>query len=141
MHYDAEILNELAVELLGFEHPEKAIGERIVIGGKQRKVIGGIQNFHQESPRNDFEPQIFRLAERYHGYFSLKFEPSDYRELQHTVKQKYQAFFPGNPFDYFYLGDFYHNQYKREEQFGMDFCFACFCSIRSFSGYRCFTVE
>ena len=64
MHYDAEILNELAVELLGFEHPEKAIGERIVIGGKQRKVIGVIQNFYQESPRNDFEPQIFRLAER-----------------------------------------------------------------------------
>lgn len=121
---DAEsvIVNYAASELLGFEKPENAINEKIYIGGKIKTIIGVIENYHQESPRLEFEPQILRLPERYSGYFSVKYNQSANLEtLRNTLEKKYQEFFPGNPFDFFYLEDFYANQYKSEVRFGQVF--------------------
>jgi putative ABC transport system permease protein len=115
---EAVILNATATELLGFESPQEAVKEKIVMRGQEKTIIGVIQNFHQESPRNEFEPQIFRMAKRFDGYFSLKLAGSNYENIQRTIQKEYESFFPGNPFDFFYLDDFYQAQYKREEQFG-----------------------
>ena len=61
------VVNIAATELLGFEKPQDAVGEKIFIRGLENTIVGVIQNFHQESPRLDFEPQIFRLAQRFGG--------------------------------------------------------------------------
>lgn len=116
------IINLAALELLGFEQAAEAIGERILIREVENTIIGVIKNFHQESPRLDFEPQIFRLAQRFNGYFSIKL--ADNKELKKnlkTIKKKYKELFAGNPFDYFYLEDYYKKQYKSEVRFGKVF--------------------
>jgi putative ABC transport system permease protein len=33
----------------------------------------------------------------------------------------WKEFFPGNPFDYFFLDEYYNNQYKADQQFGRAF--------------------
>src|SRR6185437_3474453 len=38
-----------------------------------------------------------------------------------SVKQQYKAFFPNNPFDYFFLDDHIAEQYKADQQFGQTF--------------------
>jgi len=116
------IINLAASELLGFENPSDAIGEKILIRGLENTVIGVIENFHQESPRLDFEPQIFRIAQRFGGYFSIKLaDTKNLKEINKKIEKQYKDFFPGNPFDYFYLEDYYENQYKSEVQFGKVF--------------------
>ena len=116
------IINIAALELLGFEEPENAINEKIMIRGLENTIIGVIENFHQESPRLDFEPQIFRLAQRFNGYFSVKLvNTNDLKKIQKEIGSKYKEFFPGNPFDYYYLEDYYKNQYKSEVRFGKVF--------------------
>ncbi|MBI9053709.1 MAG: ABC transporter permease [Bacteroidales bacterium] len=113
------IVNIAALELLGFENPDAAIGEKILIRGIENNIIGVIENFHQESPRLDFEPQIFRLAQYFNGYFSIKLENNkNLKANQVIIEAKYKEFFTGNPFDYFYLQDYYENQYKTEVRFG-----------------------
>jgi putative ABC transport system permease protein len=115
---DAVIINLAASELLGFEKPEDAINEKIFLRD-ENTIIGVIENFHQESPRLDFEPQIFSLAQRYDGYFSVKLSNTEnLKEIHMKIENQYKSFFPGNPFDYFYLEDFYKTQYKSEVQFG-----------------------
>lgn len=118
---NAVIINVRASRLLGFNSPVDAVKERIMIRGQEQTIIGVIQNFHQESPRNDFEPQIFRLARRFNGYFSVKLLNAEYDQIQQTIQKSYGKFFPGNPFDYFYMENFYQHQYQREEQFGSVF--------------------
>ncbi len=116
------VINLAASELLGFEKPADAIGEKILIRGIENIIIGVIGNFHQESPRLDFEPQIFRLAQRFGGYFSIKLaSTNNLKEIQNKIENQYKDFFPGNPFDYFYLEDYYENQYKSEVRFGKVF--------------------
>lgn len=124
--YEAEagslIINLAAAEQLGFESAEAAINEKIYFEGLEKTIIGVIENFHQESPRLEFEPQIFRLPQRYAGYFSVKFaEKTSLKEMQNKIEQKYKAFFPGNPFDFIYMDDFYAQQYKMEVRFGKVF--------------------
>src|SRR6056297_174221 len=116
------IVNLAASKLLGFKNPEDAINEKILVGGRENIIIAVIENFHQESPRLDFEPQIFRLPLRHAGYFSIKLNNTqNLKEIRTTLEEKYKTFFPGNPFDYFYLEDFFMNQYKTEVQFGKVF--------------------
>jgi putative ABC transport system permease protein len=116
------IINLAASELLGFESAENAIGEKILIRGLENIIIGVIENFHQESPRLDFEPQIFRSAQRFNGYFSIKLSnTNNLSKIQSKIKSQYKEFFHGNPFDYYYLEDYYKNQYKTEERFGKVF--------------------
>ena len=116
------IINLAALELLGFEKPNQAIGEKILIRGLENTIIGVIENFHQESPRLDFEPQIFRLAQRFNGYFSIKLSNTkNLKDIQNTIEKHYKNFFPANPFEYFYLEDYYKQQYKSEVRFGKVF--------------------
>lgn len=116
------VINLAASELLGFENSEEALNEKILIRGLENTIIGVIENFHQESPRLDFEPQIFRLAQRFNGYFSIKLNNTDnLNEIQSKIETIYKDFFSGNPFDYFYMEDYYKNQYKSEVRFGKVF--------------------
>lgn len=116
------VINLAASELLGFENPQDAIDEKILIRGLENTIIGVIENFHQESPRLDFEPQIFRLAQRFNGYFSVKLtNTNDLKKIQKEIETQYKDFFPGNPYDYFYLEDYYLQQYKSEVRFGKVF--------------------
>ena len=116
------IINLAASDLLGFKSPTNAIGEKILIREEESTIIGVIENFHQESPRLDFEPQIFRLAKQLHGYFSFKLDKAiDYKKIQKLIEKQYKEFFPGNPFEYFYLEDYYKKQYQTEERFGKVF--------------------
>ena len=110
------------MNLLGYNKPENAIGSKIMLEGQETTIIGVIENFHQESPRNEFEPQIFRLAKRYHGYFSIKLaDNSKLLEAQSAIEKTYHDFFPGNPFEYFFLEDYYKQQYSIETKFGKVF--------------------
>ena len=119
---DAVIVNQTAARLLGFKRPEDAVHEKILVNEIPTTVIGVMENFHQESPMDNFEPQIFRLAQRFNGYFSVKLSnDSKSREIQNVLEKNYKAFFPGNPFDFFYLDDFYNQQYKTQKRFGKVF--------------------
>ncbi len=119
---EAVIVNLTACKLLGFNNPEDAVGERIIIPGQENTIIGVIQNFHQESPRTDFEPQIFRIAQRHSGYFSLKPESlANKKQMIAVLRKEFETYFPGNPFDYFFLEDYYNRQYRPEVRFGQVF--------------------
>ena len=120
------LFNEEAVKLMDFESPEKAIGEVIFFWGKNYKIIGILKNFHQESLKQSFDALIFRLVPGVRNYFSIKLNfkgeaGSDSYKINQstisTIKENWDRFFPGNPFDYFFLSDQYDKQYHAEKQF------------------------
>ena len=59
-----------------------------------------------------------------------------------AVKSKYAAFFPGNPFDYFFLDDKFNAQYKNDQLFGKAFAlfagFAIFIACLGLLGLSLF---
>src|SRR6187402_2057861 len=92
----AVIFNKKGFEQLGLNKPEDAIGKRIDFWGQRFTIVGVVENFHQQSLREAFEPLIFRLIPGVRGYLSVKTPPSNAGETIALVKANWDKFFPGN---------------------------------------------
>ena len=123
------VLNRKAVETLGFESIEDAIGGAVSVGGDTLTVVGVIENYHQEGLKNDFRQTAFTLMLNSHAYYSIKAETADLAQLIAFAKERYAAVFAGNPFDYFFLDTFFNRQYKNDQQFGQVFGFFALLAI------------
>ena len=119
----AVLFNEAAVKNMGFRTPEEVLNKRIDFWGKQYTIVGIVSNHHQESLREAYDAHIFRLIPDANTYYSLKLTGSrdTYENIIANVKTRFKTFFPGNPFEYFYLEDRYAEQYKSDQQFGQTF--------------------
>jgi len=132
------LFNEEAVKLMDFESPEKAIGEVIFFWGNKYKIVGVLKNYHQESLKENYDALIFRLTPGARDYYSVKLNYEGQtgsksnnmnQKTIEAVKAHWDQFFPGNPFDYFFLSDYYDKQYHAEKQFGTIFELFAFLAI------------
>jgi putative ABC transport system permease protein len=115
------LINEHAVKLLGFSSADDAIGKQITIWKKNWDVVGVVADYHQKSLRNPLEPIVFLPVYGTGNPVSIKVETADLITTINQVKQKYEAFFPGNYFDYYFLDDRFNQQYKDDRLFGKVF--------------------
>ena len=115
------LLNENVSKLLGFATPQDAVGKTIHVEGRQWDVIGVIADFHQKSLRYPLEPMILLPYYSTYSPLSVKVDTKDLPKTMATIKAKYDAFFPGNLFDYFFLNDRFNAQYANDELFGKVF--------------------
>lgn len=118
---EALILNETAVQWLEFDDAEAAVGQQVDYWGNIFTVIGVVKDYHQQSLKAAFEPTIFRLmpyGRGKRGVFAVKLHGEDVRKSVEQVNRFYDNIFPGNPFDYFFLDDYYNQQYRADELFG-----------------------
>ncbi len=119
----AVLFNEAAVASLGFASPEEALNKQINFWGDVFTIIGVVANHHQESLREKYDSYIYRLDFRNNNFFSLKVGAGvqNWESLIQTAEQKWEQFFPGNPFEYFFLDEHFGAQYKADRQFGRTF--------------------
>ena len=115
------ILNESASKLMGFQKPEDAIDDQIHFWGDTFRIVGVVKNYRQESVKKSFEPLIFRYNDAPGGLYSVKFNTSNVKESVARFEKDWKEFFPGNPFNYFFLDEHYNIQYKADRQFGKVF--------------------
>lgn len=130
---DALILNETAIKWMGWESPEAAIGQKVQYWDDVFTIIGVLKDYHQQSLKEAFEPTIFRFmpyGRGVRGMITVKVNTTHIRNTVQSIQDKYDAFFPGNPFDYFFLDDYFDQQYKGDELFGK--VFALFASLAIF---------
>lgn len=115
------VFNRKGIEQLGFDNPEEAIGKQIEFWGDQCTIVGVVENFHQQSLRDAFEPLILILNPDVYGYFSVKMETSGISQTIAQAQTEWDTFFPGNTFEYFFLNDKFNEQYKADHRFGQVF--------------------
>ncbi len=117
----AIILNETAVEWLGFKNSQEAIGKQVSYWGIIYNVVGVLKNFHQQSLKKEFEPHIYRLmptGRDVRGCLVMKINTNEFLATVKTLKLKYASFFPNNSFEYFFLDEYFNEQYKPDDLFG-----------------------
>ena len=117
------LFNEAAVKLMGFNKLEDALNKRIEFWGEQYTIIGVVSNHHQQSLREAYDAHIFRLIPDNDNFYSLKMQATNvsWDDVIKTTETKWVKFFPGNPFEYFFLDDHFQEQYKADKQFGKTF--------------------
>lgn len=117
----AIILNEAAVKQANINSIEEAIGEIIYIRNQPNKIIGVIKNYHQQSLKSSFEPQILRVRRGGRGNISFKIAAGKTKSAVNTIENIWEKHFSQNPFEFFFLDDYYNQQYKTEKLFAKVF--------------------
>ncbi len=115
------ILNEKATKWMGFGSPEEAVTQMVNYWDKIYTIVGVVKDYRQQSPKDAFEPHIFRFMPHgrdIRGFFMMKISPGSESNVLKLIGEKYEEFFPDNPFDYFFLEDYYAQQYKNEKLLG-----------------------
>jgi putative ABC transport system permease protein len=126
------IFNETAVKWMGFESSEAAVGQQVDYWGEIFTIVGVFKNYHQQSLKQAFEPHIFRLmptGRGVRGHFAIKMNGQNVRKSLELAGEKYAKFFPGNPFDFYFLDDYYNKQYQGDELVGMIVAIFAFLAI------------
>ncbi|MEM7108696.1 MAG: ABC transporter permease [Bacteroidota bacterium] len=112
--HQAIVLNEAAVRLLGFDSTDLAIGEKVLLNDKyQRTIIGVAESVNQLSSKYAVAPMAYDLDENASFYYVIRYSDA----AQHTLNQSqkiFERFYPNDPFDFFFLDEYYNRQYVSE---------------------------
>ncbi len=113
---DDLIINESAAEEFGFTSAVEALDNSIIWGETRYRIAGIVKDYHHASLQQYIEPMIFIPANS-NSYFTMEMTGSNLQENIAEVKATYEAFYPGNPFEYFFIEDEYDKQYVAEQRF------------------------
>lgn len=114
------IVTKSAAEALGFEKPEDAIGQTISLPAfRWNPIIAGVVNdYNQESLQKSLDPIIFYCTQYGGEFYSMRVRADDLNKTIEHVEDSWNKAFPGNPFIYFFLDDYFNRQYQNEARFG-----------------------
>ncbi len=138
------LISETAAKSLGYTSNQDAIGKSIVMWNKTWDIIGVIKDFHQKSLHYAMEPVIFLPFYGSGNPISVKLKTKDLTSTIEFIKAKYNAFFPGNLFDYYFIDDHFNALYNNDLLFGKIFAlfagFAIFIACLGLLGLSLFTT-
>jgi putative ABC transport system permease protein len=121
------VLNREACTQLGLNTPQAAIGKFINVSvhdyiGIDKviyQVCGVVENFHQESPRKVIEPLLIinDLRWKYDvGFISVGFNQKSGSNVLAALKEKWERFYPADPFSFKFTNQTYQMQMKADEK-------------------------
>jgi len=115
------IINETAMNQLGFKNPGSAINSFVWCGSSQYKIVGVIKDFHQESLRKEIKPILFFYGYKWMsdiGYYSIKVNTTDLKNTIRQIEDTWANIYPEDHFKYFFLDNEFDGQYRLDRAFG-----------------------
>ena len=120
------IINEVVANALGYKNAQAAIHQNIVVatgaGEVNSEIIGVIKNYHQRSLKEAYDPILYYYPSYNNWtYFSLNINTKNLHQDLASLENLYKKTFPGNPFEYFFLDEYFNHQYQSDQRFGSIF--------------------
>ncbi|HTE30971.1 MAG TPA: ABC transporter permease, partial [Chryseolinea sp.] len=119
------IITASAAAAFGFHTPADAIGQTLTFTDYKASsvVVGVVNDYHQLSLKQTMTPVVFQCNPFQGEFYSIRLQGSqvNLNRTLSSIRAAYQTAFPGNPFDYFFLDDYFGRQYRNEQQFGLLF--------------------
>ncbi|HEY9048640.1 MAG TPA: ABC transporter permease [Ohtaekwangia sp.] len=117
---EAMLVNEAALKAFGLGDAQHALEERIILGDDTVNIIGVLKNYHWNSLKSEHIPILLASDKVSRRNYSVRLAGNIPESIK-QIETKFKEVFPGNPFDYYFLDDFFDKQYKDDQQFGKIF--------------------
>lgn len=112
------IVNETAARTFGFDKPADIINKIVNGAGYHCKVIGVMNDYHQQSLQYNFDPIVYYPEQHINmNNFSLKLHTSNLQAVLSQAKKTWAAVFPQSPLQFFFLDEYFNRQYKNDKLF------------------------
>ncbi len=100
---DKIVVNATLVRMLGYSNEEAALNERLNLYDKDWQIVGVIADFHQQSLHQPIEPLVlFPMYGTLHQ-LSVRLQSDRFDQTLAQIKDRYEAVFPGNAFEFEFL--------------------------------------
>lgn len=110
------ILNQAAVRVMGIKDP---VGKQISWAGRNRTIVGVIDNIVINSPYTAPEPIMLVQGGGWAGRINIRFkEGIDIKNAVAKVEKMYQQFSPDYLFEYQFVDDFFNEKFNNEKLVG-----------------------
>jgi len=112
------ILNEAAVKMMQLKDP---VGKTVRYGNQARQIIGVIKDFHFESLHELVKPCYITLdgpGNIWHKMM-VRIKGKDEAATLQAIRNLYESYNPGFPFEYNFLDEAYQKQYITETRVGI----------------------
>jgi putative ABC transport system permease protein len=112
------ILNEAAVKMFDYRSPQDAVGRDFNQWGREGKIIGVMKDFHFKSLQEKIKPLSMRIEPNGCSLISIKVSGNNLPGTISAIESKWNTLIPARPFSYFFLDEYFDEQYKSEQRFG-----------------------
>jgi putative ABC transport system permease protein len=112
------IINESALRVLDINTPAEAVDQVLIVDQDTLNIKGVVKNYHHLGLQQNIDPIMLLYRPHSRRLYSLKMETANAPDLITSLEKTWNAYFPGDPFNYFFLDDRYQQQYKSEQNFG-----------------------
>jgi putative ABC transport system permease protein len=112
------LINSAYAKLLGFRHPEDALGMPLSFNGKNLPIVGVMADFHEESMHTAIGPLAFAGMPGPTFHIRLKTGPEGrkgWATAMEKIQKAYAGVYPGADWDYAFLDDTIAKWYKSEQ--------------------------
>jgi putative ABC transport system permease protein len=114
----AMVLNEAAIKMFGYSSPQEAVGRRFKQWGREGKIIGVVKDFHFRSLQQPIKPLSMRIEPNRSQLISANVAAANLPATLAALENKWKTLIPNRPFSYYFLDEFFDEQYRGEERFG-----------------------
>jgi putative ABC transport system permease protein len=112
------VMNEAAAIALGYKDPIDAVNTDVITADGKKTVIGIWKDYHHESVRKSVDPIVFYYRHPHeYGYYSFSVQSRQGDYLQ-TLQKIWNKHYPNDQFIYYFMDDFFEEQYRADELFG-----------------------
>lgn len=112
------ILTEPGLKILGFNSATEALNKKISRGGDTLTIVGVTASYHHQGLQKPIAPMIMLLRPNTRNFYSVKLEGDNQQQAITQIQNKWNKYFPADPFSYFFLDDFFNRQYAPDILFG-----------------------
>ena len=111
----AVLANESMVKRMGWKDP---IGRRFTAGDDgsfEKRVVGVIKDYHQNSLYDPIEPLIILLGKD-NNYIFVRTQPGDVKKSLDAIEKSWKEIFPNHTFEFSFLDQDFDSQYKGDQK-------------------------
>lgn len=114
------IVNESFVKKMKWGGAKNALGKQLFSAAGEERVIGVVEDFHFESLLNPAGPFVLDMAKKrnrafWTHYIMIKIPRKSCKETLKFIQSSWENYAKEFPFEYFFLEDELHKQYKSQD--------------------------
>ncbi len=120
-HQRAYLINESAMDLFGWDSPEKALDQMISwsigqVALASGPVVGVVENFHQESLKEKIDPVVLTYEPIWLNNIIIRTEENTDINVLNRIEETWDQRFPDMPIEMSYVDKDVHALYQQEER-------------------------
>ncbi|WP_257666727.1 ABC transporter permease [Parapedobacter tibetensis] len=111
------LINEQFAKEIGFQQPEKALGEFLSWNGNAVPIVGVMKNFHDQSTRSFISPLVFQKnnGSTFHVRLKPNRDGQSWSDAIAQIQKAYHSLYPDEDFNYQFVDEMIGQFYEREQ--------------------------